>query len=181
MMHRTNLLPAFLALASIVSAQDIQKEKFSLGSWENDIGYAQAVRVGDTLHISGSVGAGAMPDAIRQAFGALKETLAHYSLDFRHVVKETIYTTDIEALKAAQNVRKTYYGTDFPAATWVQVSRLYEPDHVIEVELTAIFPASTTPAVTKISATAGASANSTPTTAVPAPTVQSQSPTTVPQ
>lgn len=139
----------FALLATAVSAQELRKEKFNLGPWENDIGYAQAVRVGNTLYISGSVGAGSMPEAIKGAFEALKQTLAAYHLDFRHVVKETIYTTDIEALKAAKDTRKSYYGTDFPAATWIQISRLYEPDHVIEVEVIAVFPEeaqATTPA-----------------------------------
>ena len=98
------------------------------------------MRVGNTLYVSGSVGSGLMPEAIKGAFDAIKQTLAAYRLGFRHVVKETIYTTDIEVLKAAQDVRKPYYGTDFPAATWVQVSRLFEPDHVVEVEVIAVFP-----------------------------------------
>ena len=66
-------------------------------------------------------------------------------------MKENAYTTDIEALKAAQDVRKVYYGTDFPAATWVQVSRLYMPEAVLEVEVIAVFPdaAPATPAPAK--------------------------------
>ena len=133
----------FALLVSTVSAQELRKEKFSRGPWENEIGYAQAVRVGNTLYISGSTGSGNMPDAIRSAFTAIKETLAAYHLDFRHVVKETAYTTDIEALKAANEVRKTYYGSDFPAATWVQVDRLFTPETVLEVEVIAVFPEET--------------------------------------
>ena len=133
----------FALLVSTVSAQELRKEKFSRGPWENEIGYAQAVRVGNTLYISGSTGSGSMPDAIRSAFTAIKETLAAYHLDFRHVVKETAYTTDIEALKAAKEVRKTYYGSDFPAATWVQVDRLFTPETVLEVEVVAVFPEET--------------------------------------
>lgn len=133
-----------LALAATLSAAEpsapLKTEKFSLGDWENDIGYCQAVRVGHTLYISGSVGAGAMPAAIRQAYGALAATLKHYGLTFQHVVKENIYTTRLNALKANLAVRREYYGKDFPAATWVEVARLYEPDHVIEVELIAVFP-----------------------------------------
>ncbi len=125
-------------LATAATAQDLPKEKFNLGPWEDDIGYAQAVRIGNTVHVSGSVGAGAMPAALKHALDTVQQTLAHYRLDFRHVVKETIYTTDIEALKAAKEIRKAYYGTDFPAATWVQVARLYDPAHVVEIEVTAV-------------------------------------------
>ncbi len=135
------LLVVLLASAiAFVSAQELRKEKFNLGPWENDIGYAQAVRVGNTLYVSGSTGGGAMPEAIGAAFDTIKKTLAAHRLDFRHVVKETIYTTDLDALKAATDVRKAYYGTDFPAATWVQVSRLFQPTIVIEVEVIAVFP-----------------------------------------
>jgi enamine deaminase RidA (YjgF/YER057c/UK114 family) len=129
-----------LAMTGILHAQDLRKEKFNRGPWEDEIGYAQAVRVGNTLYISGSTGSGNMPDAIRSAFTAIKETLAAYHLDFRHVVKETAYTTDIEALKAANEVRKAYYGSDFPAATWIQIDRLFTPETVLEVEVIAVFP-----------------------------------------
>ena len=137
---RLLLLALLTSAISAVSAQELRKEKFNLGSWENDIGYAQAVRVGNTLYVSGSTGTGSMPEAIKGTFDVIKRTLAAYHLDFRHVVKENIYTTDIEALKAAKDVRKAYYGTDFPAATWIQISRLYEPTQVIEVEVIAVFP-----------------------------------------
>jgi 2-iminobutanoate/2-iminopropanoate deaminase len=93
------LLPLLLLtlLSAPLPAQDLHKEKFNLGPWENEIGYAQAVRVGNTLYISGSVGEGPMPQAVDQAFGSIKKTLAHYGLDFRHVVKENAFTTDIDA------------------------------------------------------------------------------------
>jgi enamine deaminase RidA (YjgF/YER057c/UK114 family) len=115
-------------------------EKFKRGDWEDGIGYRQAVRVGNTLYVSGIAGAGAMSDAIRSVYGELRQTLAHFGLTFAHVVKENIYTTDLDALKANLDVRRACYGKDFPAATWVQVSRLYEPNHVLEVELIAVFP-----------------------------------------
>ncbi|MFT3829463.1 MAG: Rid family hydrolase [Opitutaceae bacterium] len=138
-MHK-RLLWVFVLLAASLSAQELKKEKLNLGSWENDIGYAQAVRVGNTLYVSGSVGAGPMDQAIEHAFGTIQRTLARYGLDFRHVVKENAYTTDLEALKAAKEVRKKFYGTDFPAATWVQVARLFQPEYVLEVEVVAFFP-----------------------------------------
>lgn len=143
-------LIALIAFVSttLLSAADtlpaLKTQKFKLGDWEDDIGYRQAVRVGDTLYISGIAGAGAMPDAIKSVYGELSQVLAHYGLTFAHVVKENAYTTDLEALKANLAVRRAFYGKDFPAATWVQVSRLYEPGHVLEVELVAVFPSSST-------------------------------------
>lgn len=107
---------------------------------ETEIGYCQAVRSGDTLHISGSVGAGEMPAAMRKAYDTLRKTLAAHGLDFRNVVKENVFATDLDAFIANEALRKEYYGADFPAATWVQVQRLYLPAFTVEIELTAQYP-----------------------------------------
>lgn len=117
----------------------VEKQKFHLNEEsENAIGYAQAVRVGDVLYISGSVGAGAMPDAIHQAYEELKKTLAAYGLTFADVVKENVFATKLDDFIQHKDLRNAYYGKDFPAATWVQVDRLYVPELVVEVELTAV-------------------------------------------
>ena len=55
-------------------------------------------------------------------------------------MKETVYATELDAFIKNKDVRKTYYGLRYPAATWVQVERLYVPEFVVEVELIAAFP-----------------------------------------
>jgi len=60
-------------------------------------------------------------------------------LDFSDVVKENVYATDLDAFIRNKDLRKAYFGRSFPAATWVQVQRLYVPSLVVEVELTARF------------------------------------------
>lgn len=121
--------------------------RYHLGPWERDIGYAQAVRAGNTLYVSGTVGRGdpgdpeAMEAAIRMAYDRIRQTLDAHGTDFRHVVKETVYTRDIEALKAAAPVRLNYYDREhLPASTWVQIDRLFEEGFLIEVEVTAVIP-----------------------------------------
>jgi len=107
---------------------------------ETEIGYCEAIRTRDQLHISGNVGAGEMPDAMRHAYDTIRKTLAAHGLDFHNVVHENVYATDLDAFIHNKEVRKEYYGSDFPAATWVQVQRLYLPAFVVEVEVTAEFP-----------------------------------------
>jgi 2-iminobutanoate/2-iminopropanoate deaminase len=141
-----NCILGFLILIGVISstsifASDIPKKSFYINEkLEKEIGYAQAVRIGDTLYISGSVGAGEMPAAMRQSYDELKQTLAAHGLDFKNVVKENLYTTDLDAVKANAAIRKEYYGAETPAATWVQVQRLYLAKFAIEVELVAVFP-----------------------------------------
>jgi len=50
-----------------------------------------------------------------------------------------IYTSDIEVLKGKTVLRKSYFkNNEFPSSTIVQVERLYEPNHILEVEIVAI-------------------------------------------
>ena len=106
-------------------------------SVETSIGFCQAFRSGNTLHISGTVGSGEMPEATRKAYDNLRKTLEAHGLTFANVVKESVYTTDIEEFKKAGGIRKQYYGSNLPAATWVEVRRLFLPQFVVEIELTA--------------------------------------------
>jgi len=137
--------PTFLGLFlftafTLTGSAEVKIEKYKAGDWEDDIGYRQAVRVGQLLYISGTAAPGEMPAAIKQVYGDLEKTLKAHGLTFKNVVKENAYTMDLDALRANQEIRKKYYGKDFPAATWVQVARLFSPELVLEVELVAVFP-----------------------------------------
>jgi len=107
---------------------------------ENEIGYCQALRSGNTLYISGVTGSGAMPDAVRKVYRNLEAILKAHGLTFADVVKENVYARDLDAFIASKDIRKEFYGETFPAATWLQVQRMYLPQFVVEVELTAQFP-----------------------------------------
>jgi 2-iminobutanoate/2-iminopropanoate deaminase len=109
-------------------------------SIENDIGYCQALRVGNTLYISGVTGQGEMPAAIRTVYGRLKQTLEAHALSFADVVKENVFAKDLDAFIQSKEIRKEFYGKSFPSATWVQVQRLYLPSIVVEIELIAEYP-----------------------------------------
>ena len=67
-----------------------------------------------------------------------------YGATFQNIVKENLYTTDIEAVKSYNEVRKAFYKGDYPAATWVQISRLFMQQALVEVEVIAHLPANKT-------------------------------------
>lgn len=106
-------------------------------SSEKDVGYCQAVRVGNTLYISGAASRGEMAPAMRSVYEQLQQTLEANGLTFADVVKENVYATDLDAFIRNKELRKEFYGQTLPAATWVQVQRLYVPAIVVEVELIA--------------------------------------------
>ena len=107
---------------------------------EQSIGYCQAVRVGDVLYVSGVPADGPMEEAVPAVYRQLQAILEANGLTFAHVAKENVYATDLDAFIAQQDVRKPFYGTWVPSATWVQVERLFMPSFVLEVELVAHFP-----------------------------------------
>ena len=96
--------------------------------------------MGKTLYISGTVAIEVTPAGIRNVYMALKKSLEQFGASFQNVVKENLYTTDIEAMKKYNYVRKEFYKGDFPATTWVQVVRLFMPEAKLEVELVAVLP-----------------------------------------
>ena len=132
-----------LATTYLANAQqgNIEKQKFHFGrDQDTTAGYAQAVKVDNVLYISGTVARDVTPEGVRSVYLNLERTLKHYGAGFQHVVKENLYTTDIEAMKQNNNIRKGFYKNDFPAATWVQISRLYMADARLEIELIAHLP-----------------------------------------
>jgi 2-iminobutanoate/2-iminopropanoate deaminase len=130
-------------LSTLCSQENtIQKEKFNWGSGTQDTtaGYAQAIKVDNVIYISGTVARDVTPEGIKRVYESLEKTLNSYGATFQNVVKENLYTTDIEAMKRYNAARKTFYKNDFPAATWIQVPRLFMADARLEVELIAHLP-----------------------------------------
>ncbi|WP_437398740.1 RidA family protein [Flagellimonas lutimaris] len=118
----------------------IIKEKWH---WDNSAkqsdsaGYAQVVKVDNTIYISGVPTSDLSPEGITKLYKTLEQCLNAFGATPKDVVKETLYTTDIEEMKKYNNARKSFYQGDYPAASWVQVSRLYEPNAKLEVDLIA--------------------------------------------
>ena len=124
-----------------VTKSILKKEKFNIDkAGEDEIGYTQAVKVGNTIYISGAVGWGKTEDALKLVYDELEKSLKNYHATFENVVKEYLYALALDSVIKYKDVRKLYYKNDFPAATWLQVSRLYNAGHVVEVELIAVLP-----------------------------------------
>ena len=140
------ILSIFFALTTFIchsQNNNIKKEKWH---WEKPskqdttAGYAQVLKVDNILYISGAVTTEMTPEGILQVYKALEKSLNSFGATFQNVVKENLYTTDIEAMKKNNAIRKSFYKGDFPAATWVQISRLYMSDAKLEIELIAHLP-----------------------------------------
>jgi 2-iminobutanoate/2-iminopropanoate deaminase len=138
---RHSLLVVFALLGGCATVGPAPRSCFHRNeSAETEIGYCQAVRMGNTLYVSGTAAQGPMPAAVRAVYDRLKLTLEANGLTFADVVKENVYATDLDAFIASKEIRKEFYRQAMPSATWVQVQRLYVPALVVEIELTAVYP-----------------------------------------
>jgi 2-iminobutanoate/2-iminopropanoate deaminase len=127
----------------------INKETTSLGMpWEKEYGYSQAVKVGDTIYVSGQVshddsgnivGKGDMEAQMRQAYANIRKVLAQYGATMDNIVDETLFVTDMNtAFAAAVKCREDiFFGAPVIASTIVQVQRLAFPELMIEIKCVA--------------------------------------------
>ena len=111
--------------------------------------YADAVRAGDLLFVSGCVpvdGEGRLvggDDVVAQArrvFENVGEVLAAAGAGPADVVKVTLFLTDVDDRPAINAVRQEFFGETRPASTLVEVSRLAIPGAKLEVEAIAVLP-----------------------------------------
>lgn len=134
------LLIGQTACASLCKPQAIERKHYE--SYEKDIGYAQVVRSGKTLYVSGVVSfAATFVLQLQENYTTINKILKDYGVDSRSIVKETIYTRDMEALKSAIPQRKVFFKDEvYPSASWVQVSRLFDEKNLLEIEVEVHLP-----------------------------------------
>jgi len=137
------LVAVFFTLTGF-SQNNIEKKKFHFGAEQDTAGgYTQALRVGNVIYISGTVATDITEKDVRRVYRVIEKSLEPFGATLQNVVKETVYTTDIEAMKSFNNIRKAIYKGDYPAATWVQISRLFMPEAKLEIEVIAHLPEKT--------------------------------------
>lgn len=116
--------------------------------WEKEYGYAQAVKVADTIYVSGQVshddmgniiGLGDMEAQMRQVYTNIRKVLAQYGATMDNIVDEILFVTDMDmAFAAAVKCRQEiFFGTPVVASTIVQIQRLAFPELMIEIRCVA--------------------------------------------
>jgi enamine deaminase RidA (YjgF/YER057c/UK114 family) len=127
----------------------ISKETKSLGMpWEKEYGYAQAVKVGETIYLSGQVshdeegnivGLSDMETQMRQTYANIQKVLSQYGATMDNIVDEVLFVTDMDsAFAAAVKCRREVFSTTpVVASTIVQIQRLAFPELMIEIKCVA--------------------------------------------
>jgi len=120
--------------------------------WPRPRGYSDGIKArGETIFVGGMIGrnpegefrVGLVAQA-RQALANILAVVAEGGGRPEHVVRLTWYVTDMDAYLAAReelgDAYRAVMGKHFPAMALVEVSRLVEPEALVEIEATAVLP-----------------------------------------
>ena len=114
--------------------------------WESIVGYSRAVRIGHHIWVAGTtatdengkvVSKGDVAAQTRYVLKKIEAALVQAGATLGDVVRTRMFILDIAQWEAIGRVHGEYFGAVRPASTLVEVSRLIDTDHLIEIEVDA--------------------------------------------
>lgn len=114
--------------------------------WEERVGYSRALRVGHIIEVAGTtamdgaqvVGIGEVYTQTVFIFKKIEKALGEAGASLADVVRTRMFITDISKWEEAGKAHAEFFKNIKPVSTLVEVSRLINPDLLIEIEVTAV-------------------------------------------
>lgn len=116
--------------------------------WEPIVGYSRAVRIGNLIEVSGTTAVkegvvqykGNMYAQTRTCLEIIDAALQQAGASMQEVVRTRIYVTDIRRWEEVAKAHAEFFRDVRPATAMVEVSRLIDPEMLVEIEATAMLP-----------------------------------------
>lgn len=126
----------------------MERTNYSSGAkWEDIIGYSRAVKVGNTIEVTGTVAVDVMGNTVgvNDAYAQTKfiiekieKVLQQAGATLNDVVRTRMFVTDISRWEEYGRAHGEFFSTIKPCTTMVEVKGLIDKDYLIEVEATAM-------------------------------------------
>ena len=121
---------------------------FSSGAkWEEIVGYSRAVKIGNTIEVTGTVavdennnliGEGSAYLQTKFILQKIESVLKQAGAEMKDIVRTRMFVTDISRWEEYGRAHGECFKNIKPCTTMVEVSRLIGPEYLIEIEATAI-------------------------------------------
>ena len=125
----------------------MKRQLISSGAkWESIVGSSRAVKIGNQLWVAGTtatnendevVGKGDAGAQTRYILAKIERALKEGGATMNDVVRTRIFATDISQWEAIGKAHGEVFANIRPASTMVEVSKLIDPDHLVEIEVDA--------------------------------------------
>lgn len=126
----------------------MQRTNYSSGvKWEDIVGYSRAVKVGNTIEVTGTVavnennelvGGNSAYKQTRFILQKIEKVLAQAGASLKDVVRTRMFVTDISLWEEYGKAHGEFFENIKPCTSMIEVKGLIAPEYLIEIEATAI-------------------------------------------
>ena len=124
------------------------RTNYSSGAkWEDIVGYSRAVKVGNTIEVTGTVavdetnnlvGGDSAYEQTKFIIQKIEKVLQQAGASLKDVIRTRMFVTDISRWEEFGKAHGEFFSTIKPCTSMIEVKGLIAPEYLIEIEATAI-------------------------------------------
>ncbi|MEM9951792.1 MAG: RidA family protein [Chloroflexota bacterium] len=123
------------------------RQNISSGTiWEQQVGYSRTVRVGNMVFVSGTTATDENGNRVgdttyeqsKYIFEKIERSLKEAGAEMRHVVRTTMYVTDVAQWEGVGQAHAEFFTDVRPVSTLLEVSALIGEGYLVEIAVDAV-------------------------------------------
>ncbi|MGE3387018.1 MAG: RidA family protein [Bdellovibrionales bacterium] len=138
---------AELKLSKPITNSNTPQRTFSGAPWEKIVGYCRAIRMGDTIAVTGTApvtddgkifAPGKPYEQAKRCLEIIEKAILPLGANRTDIIRTRIFVTDITKWQEFGRAHGEFFADHPPATTMVEVKSLIDPDMLVEIEADAI-------------------------------------------